>query len=89
MGRVKLKVLPTPNSLSTQMRPPCISTMDLTIDKPKPVPPCSPYHRMVGSEKTAEQFGLIVGRDTDAGIGHPGHDEFVIAADRDGNLASQ
>jgi hypothetical protein len=31
-------VLPFPSSLSTQMRPPCASTIFLQIARPKPVP---------------------------------------------------
>ena len=32
---------PLPSSLSIQMRPPCISTNFLLIDRPRPVPPYS------------------------------------------------
>lgn len=39
MGRIKLKVLPTPISLSTQIRPPWASTRALTIERPTPVSP--------------------------------------------------
>ena len=39
-GRVKLKVLPRPSSLSTQMRPPCSSTNRCANARPKPVPSC-------------------------------------------------
>ena len=38
-GKVKLKVLPFPISLSTQILPPCISTIDLVMVKPSPEPP--------------------------------------------------
>ena len=45
-GRVKKNVLPFPGSLSTQIRPPCRSTMRFTTASPTPVPsyslrPCS------------------------------------------------
>ena len=41
---VKLKVLPRPGSLSTQISPPIISASRLLIVSPKPVPP---YLRVV------------------------------------------
>ncbi len=37
-GRVNTNLLPFPNSLSTQIRPLCLSTISLAIDKPSPVP---------------------------------------------------
>ena len=37
---VKLNVLPTPGSLSSQMRPPINSTSLREIVRPRPVPPC-------------------------------------------------
>src|SRR6185436_17810723 len=40
-GTSKMKVEPLPGALSTQMRPPCISTNFLVIDSPRPVPPYS------------------------------------------------
>jgi hypothetical protein len=40
VGSRNVKVLPTPSLLSTQMVPPCASTMAFTIDNPKPAPPC-------------------------------------------------
>lgn len=39
-GIVNLKMLPGPPTLSTQMSPPCCSTIILQIGSPKPVPPC-------------------------------------------------
>ena len=36
-----MKVEPLPSSLSTQIRPPCISTNFLLMDRPRPVPPYS------------------------------------------------
>src|SRR5690606_31251902 len=38
-GTVNEKVEPSPRWESTQMRPPCISTIRLEIDRPSPVPP--------------------------------------------------
>ena len=38
-GIVKLKALPRPNWLLTQIRPPCSSTSSFAIASPKPVPP--------------------------------------------------
>jgi len=38
IGIVKIKVLPSPTSLSTQILPPCFSTNSLQIIKPKPEP---------------------------------------------------
>src|SRR5262249_34742190 len=38
-GMLMLKVEPFPTSDSTQMRPPCISTMRREMDNPSPVPP--------------------------------------------------
>src|SRR5262249_54577511 len=46
-GIEKKNVEPFPNSLSTQMRPPCISTNFLVMLSSSPVPPNSPV--MVGS----------------------------------------
>jgi len=40
-GRVKVKVLPLPSSLSTQMRPPCASTTLRVMASPSPVPSMS------------------------------------------------
>ena len=40
IGTVNLNAEPRPSSLSTQMRPPCPSTMWRAIDSPRPVPPC-------------------------------------------------
>ena len=37
-GSEKKKRLPRPGSLSTQMRPPCASTMPRAIDSPRPTP---------------------------------------------------
>src|SRR5262249_24718064 len=37
--RLKRKALPTPGCDSTQMRPPCISSMPWQIESPSPVPP--------------------------------------------------
>ena len=37
---VKKKVLPTPGSLSSQMRPPISSTSRRQMVRPSPVPPC-------------------------------------------------
>jgi hypothetical protein len=31
--------VPSPGSLSAQIRPPCASTKTLAMDKPKPIPP--------------------------------------------------
>src|SRR5262249_23479178 len=39
IGRVNEKVDPRPGFDSTQIRPPCISTIRLAIDRPRPVPP--------------------------------------------------
>ena len=39
MGRVKLKVLPLPTTLSAQMRPPWASMMPLAMLRPRPAPP--------------------------------------------------
>ena len=41
VGRVKKNVAPLPGSLFTQTLPPWFCTMCLTMDKPRPVPPCS------------------------------------------------
>ena len=41
---VKLKVLPSPDLLSTQISPPIISTRRLLMARPRPVPP---YLRVV------------------------------------------
>src|SRR5262249_59868716 len=38
-GSVNQNVEPFPRLDSTQTRPPCISTMRLTMDSPRPVPP--------------------------------------------------
>src|ERR1035438_6275187 len=40
-GSVKKNVAPLPSSLFTQTLPPWFCTMCLTMDKPRPVPPCS------------------------------------------------
>ena len=40
-GSVKKNVAPLPGSLFTQTLPPWLCTMCLTMDKPRPVPPCS------------------------------------------------
>src|SRR6266853_6573140 len=40
-GISKIKVEPVPSSLSTQIRPPCISMNFLLMLRPRPVPPCS------------------------------------------------
>ena len=40
MGMLKANVLPLPNSLSTQIAPPCSSIKLFVIDKPRPVPGC-------------------------------------------------
>src|SRR5512134_1339975 len=37
-GKLKQKVEPFPAAASTQMRPPCISTMRLAMESPNPVP---------------------------------------------------
>src|SRR5439155_14979698 len=37
-GKANVKVLPTPSSLSTQIRPPCSSTSFLVSASPSPVP---------------------------------------------------
>jgi hypothetical protein len=37
---VKKNVAPLPGSLFTQTLPPWFCTMCLTMDKPRPVPPC-------------------------------------------------
>src|SRR5215471_8580138 len=39
IGSVNEKVEPDPRVDSTQMRPPCISTMRLAMDRPRPLPP--------------------------------------------------
>ena len=41
MGTEKWNCEPRPTALSTQMRPPCTSTMCLAMDRPRPVPPAS------------------------------------------------
>jgi hypothetical protein len=41
LGRVKLNVLPFPGVLSTQIFPPCASTIVLAMAKPSPDPRCS------------------------------------------------
>ena len=38
-GSVKKNVLPTPTAVSTQILPPCASTMPLAMNRPSPVPP--------------------------------------------------
>src|SRR4051794_13957735 len=40
-GRVNMKVVPRPRSLSTDTLPPIVSTRCFTIDSPSPVPPTS------------------------------------------------
>jgi len=37
-GRAKVNELPIPSTLSTQMRPPCSSTIPLAMDRPRPMP---------------------------------------------------
>lgn len=39
IGSLNVKVLPSPNALSTVISPPCSSTIHFTIDNPKPVFP--------------------------------------------------
>src|ERR1700751_4748899 len=41
IGSVNEKVEPAPRRDSTQIRPPCSSTMRLAIDRPSPLPPFS------------------------------------------------
>ena len=37
-GSVTTNVVPAPRRLSTVIRPPCMSTIDLTIARPRPLP---------------------------------------------------
>jgi len=46
-GTLKKNRLPRPGALSTQMRPPCASTMPRAMESPSPTPwavgPCGPW----------------------------------------------
>ena len=60
IGSVKEKVEPWPGADSTQIRPPCISTMRLEIARPRPVPPFFFGDRTVGLLEFLED--LLPGR---------------------------
>src|SRR5262249_12598690 len=49
-GKNTANVDPSPTRLSTSIRPPCASTIDLTIDSPRPVPPASAWPVKNGSK---------------------------------------
>jgi hypothetical protein len=51
------------------IRPPCISTICLTMASPRPVPPLA-LVRTVDLVELLEDGRLMFGRDTGAGIGH-------------------
>src|SRR5205085_12063565 len=57
-GTLKWNVLPWPGTLSTQMRPPCCSTMPLQITSPRPVPPAL----RVADESICENLWNSLGR---------------------------
>ena len=69
-GKVKEKVLPCPGAplLSSQMRPLCISTRCLTMDKTQPGAGGSQHEGMFAAVETIENARLQVERDADAAV---------------------
>ena len=63
--------MPFRNSLSNQMRPPCISTRLLVMFNPRPVPGASRGFAIIGAEEFLEDLGLIFKADANAIILHP------------------
>ena len=61
-GRVRIKVVPSPSTLSNDTCPPCAARISWTMYKPKPVPPG--LRRIQG----LENFGTLLVADAAAGI---------------------
>src|SRR5262249_41241876 len=89
-GNSTWKVEPFPSVDSTQMRPPCISTICLAMASPRPVPPLAlVFDGLVG--EGLDQGDLAVGEGTHLGaaddddpkhlaVPHQGHAEFAADA---------
>src|SRR6266545_1294622 len=56
-GSSTRKVVPLPSLLSTVIRPPCASTMALTIASPRPVPGMASSAAAVERKKRSNSFG--------------------------------
>ena len=56
IGKVNLKSLPFPSSLSTQILPPCFSTNSLQSNNPKPVPVSSAVPFVVITSDISNSF---------------------------------
>ena len=67
---VKWNVLPCPNSLSTQIRPPIKWTRLEAMASPSPVPPILPRRGSIGLGEGREDPRLVVRRDADSRIRH-------------------
>ncbi len=66
----EVKVLPTPGSLSSQMRPPMSSTSRRQIVSPRPVPPCLRVVDMSACVNGWNSFADCSARHADAGVAH-------------------
>ena len=67
---VKKKVLPTPGSLSSQMRPPMSSTRRRQMVRPRPVPPCLRVVDMSACVNGWNSFADCSRAHADAGVAH-------------------
>ena len=65
---MKWNVLPRPDSLSTQMRPPISSTSCGEMASPRPVPPYLRVVELSACANASKISSLLVGRDADAGV---------------------
>src|SRR5262245_13676803 len=80
------KVEPLPKVDSTQMRPPCISTICLAMARPRPVPPLV-GKRTVDLMELLEDTILLVERYAGAGVRHRDGEVAVARARGDAHLA--
>jgi hypothetical protein len=82
------KVAPSPNVDSTQMRPPCISTICLATARPKPVPPLAFYVQAVHLLGTARKCARLVRmRNIGPSVGHTAAEVAIANRGADAYLA--
>ena len=76
-GKLNENVEPLPRVDSTQMRPPCSSTMRLAMASPSPVPPFAAGRGAVDLLELLEDPLLLILRDARPGVGDRGDEHAV------------
>ena len=86
-GSTTRNVAPLPRAESTEIVPPCISTMRFEIARPSPVPPFLRVFELSTCWNSLEDPAVVLGGDAGAGVAHSQHEIAVLGRRPDRDLA--